>query len=276
MICPKCQYQRTEHDAHVLAGVCPACGIAYIKWQEAREAENRCQSHNSSAQIGEDQTSIKNYDSDTCFPPSAWQVQEPFWLRLYHYACFMPSDRHESAFWGHSALYLIFLVWGWRFILNGVDWAFIGSSFLHNPNLAFHEFGHVAFSGFGPFWMLLGGSLFQIILPLFPLFAFMVQQRDNFPASIMLWWCGQNFIDVSPYIADAPIRAIPLTTGNDDSHDWWNLLLMTDSLQLAGFYANLCFALGAAVIIFSNIWGAHLLWIEFHGRTHTGNTEVQE
>lgn len=200
-------------------------------------------------------------------PQLADNDQPSLWRRLYEYACFMPSDRHESAFWGHSVLYVLFLVWGWRFIVNGVDWLFIGGSFLHNPNLAFHEFGHVAFSGFGDFWMLLGGSLFQIILPLLPLFAFMVQQRDNFAASLMLWWCGQNFIDVSPYIADAPTRFIPLTTGNEDSHDWWNLLSMTGTLEHAGSYANLCFAIGALVIIASNIWGAHLLWIELRGRT---------
>jgi len=261
MICPKCQHERTEHDAHVLAGICPACGIAYIKWQEAREAEQR-------ARIAA--------EARPPLPLSAWQVHEPFWLRLYHYACFMPSDRHESAFWGHSVLYLIFLVWGWRFILNGVDWLFIGSSFLHNVDLPFHEYGHIMFSPFGRFWTLLGGSLFQILLPLLPLTAFMVWQRDNFAASLMLWWCGQNFIDVAPYIADAPIRALPLIGGNDQNHDWWNLLTMTGSLDMAGFYANLCFTLGAAVIIFSNLWGAHLLWIELQGRTQPANTEVPE
>jgi hypothetical protein len=40
---------------------------------------------------------------------------------------------------------------------------------------------------------------------------------------MMLWWSGQNFIDVSPYIADAPTRYLPLISGIDITHDWWNV-----------------------------------------------------
>jgi hypothetical protein len=123
--------------------------------------------------------------------------------------------------------------------------------------------------------MFLGGSLFQIILPLCPLFAFMVMQRENFAASIMLWWVGQNFIDVSVYIADAPTRLIPLTTHDIDSHDWWNLLTMTGTLEWAGAYANICFLLGVLLILLSNVWGGHLLWIEFKGRTDPDFTNAQ-
>lgn len=42
---------------------------------------------------------------------------------------------------------------------------------------------------------------------------------------------------------------------------------MSGALDAAGFYAGLCFFLGAAVILLSNAWGGYLLWIEFHGRT---------
>ena len=35
-------------------------------------------------------------------------------------------------------------------------------------------------------------------------------------------------IDVSPYIADAPYRVLPLVGGlGEESHDWGNLLTMT-------------------------------------------------
>src|SRR5690606_31724218 len=132
---------------------------------------------------------------------------------------------------------------------HGVDWLWIGGSFLHSVNLPFHEYGHLMFSPFGTFWMFLGGSLFQILLPLFPLAYFMVWQRDNFAAAMMLWWCGQNFIDVAPYIADAQLRAIPLTSGREESHDWWNLLQMANALDWADAYANLCFTLGSSVIL---------------------------
>jgi hypothetical protein len=182
----------------------------------------------------------------------------------------MPSDGHIAAFWAHVAVYISFLLWGWSFIVHGIDWLWIGGSFLHAVNLPFHEYGHIMFRPFGTFWMFLGGSLFQILLPLLPLGYFMVRQRDNFAAAMMLWWCGQNFIDVAPYIADAPVRALPLIGGNDDSHDWWNLLSMSGALDSAQFYAQLCFALGVAVILLSNVWGAYLLSIEFRGRTQPG------
>jgi len=151
--------------------------------------------------------------------------------------------------------------------LHGIDWVVLGGSFLHNVNLPFHEYGHIMFSPFGTYMMFLGGSLFQIMLPWFPLLYFMVRQRDNFAASLMLWWSGQNFLDIAPYIADAPIRTISLTTGEDDTHDWWNLLRMSDALDAAGTVAIVCFLIGVAVMVLSNVWGGYLLYIEFRGRT---------
>lgn len=214
MICPKCQYARQEHDADLHPGVCPACGIAYIKWQEARPAAEPAAALS---------TEVPLESGSEAAAPALFVPVETFLQRAHYYTCFMPSDGHIAAFWAHVAVYLGFLVWGWSFILHGSDWVWTGSSFLHSVNLPFHEYGHVMFSVFGTWWMFLGGSLFQVLVPLVPLAYFMVWQRDNFAAAMMLWWCGQNFIDVSPYIADAPLRAIPLLGGNDDSHDWWNI-----------------------------------------------------
>lgn len=257
MICPKCQYQAQHYDADVVPGVCPACGIAYEKWLRAHKQVPH-QTQPAMRALEEAELAALNV---------AAEPAETLWQRIFYYVCFMPSDRHESAFWGHIVLYLSFFVWGWYFILHGISWPTLGASFLHKVNLPFHEYGHVMFSIFGTYSMFLGGSLFQILLPLFPLFYFMVWQRDNFAASLMLWWCGQNFLDVAPYIADAPTRAIPLTTGNDNSHDWWNLLMLSDALDSAASLATLCFLLGVAVLVLSNVWGGFLLYTEFKGRT---------
>ena len=265
MICPKCQHQKTEYDTEVMEGVCPECGIAYNKWHQS---ENKEATVTAAVAATEAELAVAAEKRLEELP------EETFWQWLYRYVCFMPSDRHESAFWGHGVIYVFFVIWGLRFILGGIDWIGVGGSFLHLVNLPFHEYGHVMFSPFGTFMMFLGGSLFQIMLPLFPLFTFMVMQRDNFAASIMLWWVGQNFIDVSVYIADAPTRALPLINGNEDNHDWWNLLSMTNSLDSAGTYANLCFLLGVLIILLSNAWGGHLLWIEFKGRTEPGFTRA--
>ncbi len=240
MICPKCQYVAQDHDSDTPEGVCPACGIAYTKWREDPEENN-----------------VEDLNIE---------IKEPLLTRLYYYIFFMPSDRDESAFWGHSILYVWFFIWGWSFILHGVDWSYIGDSFLHYVNLPFHEYGHIFFRPFGTVWMFMGGSFFQILVPLAPLAYFMILKRDNFAASLMLWWSGQNFIDVSPYIADAPTRYLPLISSIDTSHDWWNVLDMTNSMDNAAFYARLCFFLGALVIVLSQIWGAKLLLVELKGR----------
>ncbi|MAY03024.1 MAG: hypothetical protein CMQ38_08630 [Gammaproteobacteria bacterium] len=242
MICPKCQHEPQEHDRDTMAGVCPACGIAYAKWQPE--------------------------DFQDGIPPEAElpESKETLSRRIYYYVFFMPSDRDESAFWGHLVIYVWFFIWGWRFILAGIDWTVIGDSFLHYVNLPFHEYGHIFFRPFGDVWMLMGGSLFQIMVPLAPLAYFMIWQRDNFAASLMLWWCGQNFIDVAPYVADAPTRYLPLISGIDESHDWWNVLNMTGTMEHAQTFASIFFFSGVLVMILSQCWGALLLYIEAKGR----------
>lgn len=117
----------------------------------------------------------------------------------------------------------------------------------------------------------MGGRFFQILVPLASLVYFMVLRRDNFAASLMLWWSGQNLIDVSPYIADAPTRYLPLISAIDTSHDWWNVLNMTNSMDNAVFYAKISFYLGACVIVLSQLWGAKLLLVELKGRIANPN-----
>lgn len=249
----------------MMPGVCPACGVAYNKWREKVARAMAPAEQPRALEEGELEAQLEPLEAP-----------EPWWLRLFHYACFMPSDRHESAFWGHCVILVVFVLWGFSIMLDGIDGAALGTSFLHLVNLPFHEYGHVMFSPFGEWWMLLGGSLFQILLPWFPLLYFMIAQRDNFAASLMLWWSGQNFLDVAPYIADAPTRYLPLTTGNEDSHDWWNLLRISDALDWAGPLSVICFALGVAVMLLAMLWGGFLLRVEWIGRTRGEAVDVQE
>ncbi|MCP4322420.1 MAG: hypothetical protein GY787_11350 [Alteromonadales bacterium] len=171
-----------------------------------------------------------------------------------------PNSVDALTLWARSITFMLFFIWGWSFILGGIDWPSIGGSFLHNANLPFHEFGHLIFRPFGLFWMILGGSLFQILLPIILMFVFLIKHRDVFAATIMLWWCGQNFIDVSPYIADARFRSIPLIRGlGEEAHDWGNLLTMTNNLHNTELIANISFNIGAILIVLSFIWGGHSL-----------------
>ncbi|MEM8712858.1 MAG: hypothetical protein AAGG01_18050 [Planctomycetota bacterium] len=245
MKCPSCSYVRQEHDTHVVAGICPSCGIAYAKYRPPDAAPEQT--------------------PDAPEPERAQLIdadEDPgtFRERLAETFLYVPDEVDRTAFWGRVALYAVFVLWGSSFILGGVDWESIGGSFLHNVNLPFHEFGHVLFGFFGTFMGILGGSLFQVLMPLIALVSFTVQMRDNFAASIMLWWCGQNMIDVSPYIADAPYRNLPLILGmGEDAHDWWNLLGMLGMLEQADEIANAVFFCGCVTMLLSFAWGALIL-----------------
>ena len=233
--CPKCSYQRTAAHVDVHPGVCPACGIAYAKWRHKDKPNEGVEQH-----YGEDDGS--------------------YWVWIKDSFMYCPSHVDPLAFWSRAVVLVLFGLWGLWFIVGGVDWERIGGSFLHNVNLPFHEFGHVLFSPFGEFMMILGGSLFQICMPLGIMIGFVFYQRDTFGGAIMLWWTGQNFIDVSPYIADAPSRSLPLILGmGEEAHDWGNLLTMTNSLGSAGGIASTSFFIGSVLIFISLVWGVYLL-----------------
>lgn len=241
MQCPKCQYVRTIHDHHVMEGVCPSCGIAYAKWKGDTANKGHSRLNTEEADIG-----IEEYS---------------FAQKLWFTFTYIPEKVDAPTFWGRAVLLTIFVIWGLSFIWHGVDWEYIGGSFLHNINLPFHEFGHVLFSPFGRFMAILGGSLFQIMMPLIAMFSFSLQMRDNFAAAIMLWWTGQNFIDVAPYIADAEYRALPLILGmGEEAHDWGNLLTMLNRVESAQTYANISFAIGCLVILLSFYWAGWILY----------------
>lgn len=224
--CPKCQYRRTAIHNQVHADICPACGIVYNKWLASQN----------------------NTGDDIMIEP---EIRQTFlqWLTE------APERVDSMAFWARAACAFLFAVWSLYFIFNGIDWEVIGGSFMHNINLMFHEFGHLFFSPFGEFMTILGGSLFQVIWPWTFLFAFLLKYRDTFAASLMLWWSGQNFVDLSPYIADAYYRGLPLVGGGgEDSHDWGNLLTMTGMLESYMSIARLSFFIGSVMMIAALAW----------------------
>ncbi len=102
------------------------------------------------------------------------------------------------------------------------------SSFMHVPNLVFHEAGHILFLPFGRFMTVLGGSLMQVLVPLACASAFLWQTRDAFGAAIAIWWAGQSLTDVAPYINDARDLQLVLLGGKTgaevEGHDWEYLL----------------------------------------------------
>lgn len=127
-------------------------------------------------------------------------------------------------------------------LLRPQDW-----TFLNYADLVFHEAGHVLFTPFGEFLTILGGSLFQVLLPAVVALYFWMWRRDLFASAFCWLWCAQNLGNVSVYVADAQARALPLITGDPDTHDWWQLLVMVNHLDWSANLAHLVMASGFLV-----------------------------
>jgi len=124
--------------------------------------------------------------------------------------------------WIRAALVLGLAYWTIQFARTPIS-SDAMNSFLHLPDLVFHEAGHIIFSPFGRFMTVLGGSLLQFLIPVIALVAF-VKQEEPFGAAICAWWAGQNLVDLAPYIADARALRMVLLGGRTgaevEGHDW--------------------------------------------------------
>jgi len=231
--CPKCQYTRTRDDAHLHPDTCPRCGIVYRRWLEKTSPVE-------TSEMADEATPETQTFLD-------W-LTEP------------PEHVDNIAFWSRALCAIGFALWSLYFFSHGINWEIIGGSFMHAINLPFHEFGHLFFSPFGRFMAILGGSLFQVLWPWVFIGAFLFKHRDTFAASLMLWWGGQNFIDLAPYIGDAYYRGLPLVGGgSEDAHDWGNLLTMTGLLEQYQSIARLSFGIGVVVMCLALAWTARVL-----------------
>lgn len=95
-------------------------------------------------------------------------------------------------------------------------------------NLIIHEAGHFVFSLFGEFISILGGSLFQILVPA-GIALYFFYYRQIFASAFALYWMGDNCVNVSRYIRDAQSMQLPLLGGG--IHDWNWLLSQTGLLS---------------------------------------------
>lgn len=110
-------------------------------------------------------------------------------------------------------------------------------------NLFIHEAGHFFLRPFGMWIFILGGSLIQCLLPL----ALLIVTWRTSMAQIPLpgFWLGENLVNVSVYIRDAPFKHLRLLA-RGLIHDW-NWLLSGDP-DLAEPLADAVFGLGIVII----------------------------
>jgi len=108
------------------------------------------------------------------------------------------------------------LVLGWWTLRLGsgvASWCF-----LDFVNLAFHEFGHLAFGPFGSTLQYLGGTIAQLVVPGLLVFYFLIPRQEPLGGAFCFWWFGESLINISVYMADARELNLPLVGGGD--HDW--------------------------------------------------------
>lgn len=242
--CPKCQRPKIPNAGPLDS--CPSCGIIYAKYRPK-----------------------ESLATSTVVSPFSLNKDNGSWReKLFAPWLYIPERVSLEVLIGRACVGLLLLAWSIYFVRAGLNWEKIGGSFLHNVILPFHEFGHVLFLPLGETMTILGGSLFQLAMPFGLTLLFVYRQRDPFGGSVTLWWCGQSWVDLAPYIDDAPYRSLPLTSGSEDGHDWGNLLTLWDALDRAHSLALLSRRIGIFIMFVALLWGAWLLWQQKNNRSN--------
>jgi hypothetical protein len=109
-------------------------------------------------------------------------------------------------------------------------------------NLYIHEAGHLFFRIFPRFLEVLGGSLFQVLLPL--LLAIVTFRQTPQHVVYPLFWVGESMVNVSPYIRDADQLKLTLIA-KGLTHDW--AYLLHGNLQMAAPLADAVLIVGITV-----------------------------
>jgi hypothetical protein len=147
---------------------------------------------------------------------------------------------------------------------------------MHGSLLIFHEAGHVLFMPFGEFMMVLGGSLFQLMVPAF-FVGYFLYRRDRFSACAAGLYLAASMAGVALYIADARAGELPLLGGDRTSHDWTFLLiemkLLKHDVRIGGYVKDLA-VITFWTSYFAGLWFALTLAarpapdaaLETHGR----------
>jgi hypothetical protein len=243
MICPECGFEQPEGNSE-----CPKCGIVFEKQRALEHAPER-----------------KGYEPLLReLPATEGEVATPLGSYLKELLFRVKPGVNPLFFGGRAIVFLIIFIWGWRFILTPLESNYTAQSFMHLVNLPFHEAGHIIFSPFGKFIQTLGGTLGQVLMPLVCFAVLLIKTRDPFGASVALWWFGENFMDIAPYINDARALELPLlggVTGKDvvDYHDWEYILGKLGMLQMDHTLASLSYAFGILLMLLTFVWGGFLL-----------------
>ena len=242
MKCPKCSFEQTDQNVE-----CTDCGIIFEKYRKYQDS--RVDSNALATEYEEKEPSIGELMKNLLF--------------------YTKPETNPLIFGGRVLFLLVFFVWGLKFIFTPMETNYTGESLWHLINLPFHEAGHIIFRPLGRFITSLGGSLGQLLMPLICLIVFLIKTRDTFAASFSLWWLGENFMDLAPYINDARSLTLPLIGGNTGRtspygfHDWEFILKESGLIRYDHILAKFSYKLGTVLIIISFVWGGYILFKQY-------------
>ena len=154
MICPNCKYEQDD-----LSRECPKCGVIFEKYRKPRKKAVKKEEKLSEKELAAVVES-KGFVREMLF-----QVE---------------PDTNPIYFGGRVLLFVVLFIWGLKFIFSSVDSAAVMKSFFHLVNLPFHEAGHIIFRPLGRFMTSLGGSLFQLMMPLICMGVFLMKTKPIF------------------------------------------------------------------------------------------------
>lgn len=169
-------------------------------------------------------------------------------------------------------VFLMLLAWTWRFARARVIENAAGMSFLHLINLPFHEAGHILFLPLGQFMTVLGGSLFQVIVPASLTVVFLTKHRDVFGAAVTWWWMGESLVDLAPYIDDARTLRLVLIGGKTgaevEGHDWERILTSLGWLHLDHTLGRMAHGFGVIIMMSALAWALCLIVAHWRRARH--------
>jgi Zn-dependent protease with chaperone function len=145
---------------------------------------------------------------------------------------------------------LVTMVFARYFLTPGI----VMNSWLHGFMLVVHKAGHMIMIPFGDFLTILGGTFWQIAIPVI-FVVYFVLTRQFWSASLLLFLVAFSLLDASIYIADARARVLPLITNDPETHDWWNLLLKLDLLNYDQVLGRLFYLQGLSSFVLALCFG---------------------
>jgi hypothetical protein len=246
--CPKCGAASAGLD------ICAACGLIFAKYLRAKFALPSSPVRPANAELDDDEDRLLSRARALVF--------------------YIPEEVDRGFVYGRAVLLAAIAFYGARLALMDIPSWEMGSSLIHLPMVPIHEFGHILFRPLGEFMTYLGGSLFQVLLPLIFGGIFAVKNRDPFAAAVMLWWAGVAVMDVAPYVYDAfkPVHVL-LTgrTGDNGAHDFIDVLGDLGLLHKAQPIGRGVHAFGFLMMVAALAWGAWIVWQQ-HRRSKSSTT----